>query len=241
MSWDDGSPYDVKLADLLNKYKISSTFYIPKRNSEGLPVLLEKSIRLLSAEFEIGAHTIDHVRLNKTSSTYHKHQISNSKLWLEDTTGSPVYGFCYPGGVYDNDVINKVKDAGFFYARTTENFRNNTFNIFEMPTTLQIFNHKSYVLFLNMMKFNNRLVKFSEYYPVLLRKSFSQRVIFLLKYAIDNKLPYIHLWGHSWELQENNYWSELEDIFKYINEHRENFLFVTNHQCAIFYNNNEPD
>ena len=33
-SWDDGHPLDFKLAELLNKYNLKGTFYIPRSNAE---------------------------------------------------------------------------------------------------------------------------------------------------------------------------------------------------------------
>ena len=61
-SWDDGHPLDLKLAGLLDKYKIEGIFYIPKNNPEG-PVISPSQIRQLAKKFEIGAHTINHVDL----------------------------------------------------------------------------------------------------------------------------------------------------------------------------------
>ena len=237
MSWDDGSPSDIRLAELLSKYNIASTFYIPKKNSEGLSVLNNNEIRSIAEEFEIGAHTIDHVRLKKLSDSEHQYQIRHGKDWLEDVTGRSIYGFCYPGGVYNDRSIDAVIKAGYLYSRTTENFSDRIFNNFEMPTTLQLFNHKSYILLLNILRSKNTASKFLKYHKVLSKKSFLERFKFILKYAIENKLEYLHFWGHSWELDENNYWSDLEDVFKILDEHSEILEFKTNYECAIAHSN----
>jgi len=34
------------------------------------------------------------------------------------------------------------------------------------------------------------------------------------------KVSIIHLWGHSYEIQENNNWKQLEQLFKHIYDHR---------------------
>jgi peptidoglycan-N-acetylglucosamine deacetylase len=57
-SWDDGHPLDLRLADLLRKYGLPATFYIPLAND--LPVLTRPQVRELSADFEVGAHTVYH-------------------------------------------------------------------------------------------------------------------------------------------------------------------------------------
>ena len=34
-SWDDGSPYDIKVAELFEKYEIPCKLFVPNRNVEG--------------------------------------------------------------------------------------------------------------------------------------------------------------------------------------------------------------
>jgi len=67
-SWDDGHPMDNRLAELLAKYDIQGTFYIPATNIEGRSTLTEKDIISLSSSFEIGGHTYSHIYLDKLSS-----------------------------------------------------------------------------------------------------------------------------------------------------------------------------
>ena len=232
MSWDDGSPHDLKLADLLNKYGLASTFYIPKTNSEGRQVLCEADIRCIAQEFEVAAHTLDHVRLNSLSSSSLNYQIGGSKRWLEDVIGSNVYGFCYPGGVYDDNCIEQVKEFGFYYARTTENFCNQIVNRYEMPTTLQFYNHNFHILLYNMLKSSKGIQKLRHYYPSLTKPRLYNRSEFILDDAIDKGLDYIHFWGHSWELEDHGYWKQLEDIFKMISDRKAYLSFKTNYECA---------
>ena len=233
MSWDDGSPSDMRLAELLSKYDIAATFYIPQRNIEGLPVLSDSEIRSLSQAFEIGAHTIDHVRLSCLSKDQEHYQISNSKEWLEDITGNAVKGFCFPGGEYRPSSVESVKQSGYFYSRTTENFRNDIDSIYRMPTTLQLFNHKGHVLLFNMMKYEDSLRKISKYYPILFENNLLKRLEYILNFSLRNNLDYIHLWGHSWELDECQQWNLLEDFFRIIYENRESISFKTNYQSAL--------
>lgn len=232
MSWDDGSLYDMKLAELLLKYNISSTFYIPKNNIEGISVLPDSDIKSLSESFEIGAHSIDHLRLSRLSKDEQEYQVRHSKEWLEDLTGKNIHGFCYPGGVYDDVSIDIVKKAGFYYSRTTENFMNKIIDIYEMPTTLQLFNHKSHILLSNIIKSENSVSKAYNYYPILMNNNLLKRLEYVLKYAIKHRLNYLHLWGHSWELNEYDMWPLLEDFFRIIQENKKELSFKTNYECA---------
>jgi hypothetical protein len=37
-----------------------------------------------------------------------------------------------------------------------------------------------------------------------------------------------HLWGHSWEIEQQNQWRKLEELLAVIAGHRENLRFVPN-------------
>ena len=61
-SWDDGHELDLRLADLLRKYKLPATFYIntvSEEKREGKD-LSEDDIVSLAKDFEIGGHTVSH-------------------------------------------------------------------------------------------------------------------------------------------------------------------------------------
>lgn len=239
LSWDDGSPYDLKLAELLSNYGISATFYIPKNNSESKSVLVESDIRTLAESFEVASHSVDHVRLNSLSHSAIRYQILESKVWLQDVIGNEVYGFCYPGGKYNEFCVEQVEKFGFYYSRTTENFCDYISNGYEMPTTLQLYDHRAHILAYNLIKSNKSLYKIRRFYPVLLKQNFRERVEFILNYAIDKRLSYLHFWGHSWELEDNKYWHQLEDVLKVIKEREAHLLFKTNFECAVLHSKGE--
>jgi peptidoglycan-N-acetylglucosamine deacetylase len=97
VSVDDGYPADSRAADLLNKYGLQATFYIPARNPEH-PVMAAGQIRELSRGFEIGGHTYNHAALKSLSTEKAWEEIYDGKRWLEDLLGEPVVSFCYPQG-----------------------------------------------------------------------------------------------------------------------------------------------
>ena len=106
-SWDDGSIFDLKIAELLNKYGVKGTFYIPK-------VLfahpLDKhDILSLDKQFEVGAHTLNHVDLTRASLSEAKMEIEGSKAYLEDLLGHNVPMFCYPSGKFNQDITNSPR------------------------------------------------------------------------------------------------------------------------------------
>ena len=66
-------------------------------------------------------------------------------------------------------------------------------------------------------------------------KGWNQVVIETLYFIIKNGGIW-HLWGHSWEIDENNDWKKLEDIFREISIVSKKVLKLNNSQLLKLYN-----
>ena len=69
-----------------------------------------------AAGVEIGSHGLSHLRLVDRSPEELKAEIIDSRSILREVTGSPIDGFCYPYGSFDNAARQAVRDAGYDYA-----------------------------------------------------------------------------------------------------------------------------
>lgn len=212
-SWDDGHPADMKIAELLDRYGFTGTFFVPIENSEGRPVLDKTALRELDGPYEIGSHTYSHVRLDKIEDNHVDEEISCGKSGLEDILGHSVDGFCYPGGRVTNHALKSLREHGVRYARTIENFRLDLGeNPYQLPTTLQVFPHSKSVYLRNFIKRGNRKKRMK----CLLRTMTCSSVWDALdQIALDciEQDVVLHLWGHSWEIETQNLWKELENCF----------------------------
>ena len=74
------------LKDLLEKYGLKATFYIPAANRER-PVMSRSEIQQLGKRFEIGGHTMNHIALKSLSPERARAEINDGKKWLEDLLG----------------------------------------------------------------------------------------------------------------------------------------------------------
>ena len=226
-SWDDGHPSDERLADLLSRYGIAGTFYVPDRNSEGRPVLDKAAIRRLTGNVEIGGHSIDHVVLHRLAPEELARQVEGNKRWLEDVTGNPVRGFCYVRGRYNSAVTDVVRRAGFEYARTTDNFHTGIGNEpFEIPTTLQLYPHPASD-YVKMLLRGPSLARARLFLSAVGAGPLVERVRRLADHARTGD-GYFHLWGHSWELDEHDLWGDLEKTLAHLASLATNADFVTN-------------
>ena len=68
---------------------------------------------------EIGAHTVNHADLARTSDPMLTYELVESKRWLQQLLGHPVVDMAYPSGQFNALTILEVQKAGY-YSATTE-------------------------------------------------------------------------------------------------------------------------
>jgi peptidoglycan/xylan/chitin deacetylase (PgdA/CDA1 family) len=87
------------------------------------PLTASELVRLAdSGLVEIGAHTVNHVRLGSRPLAEQRSEIEQSKRRLEEMTGSAVVSFSYPHGTagsFTSATQRLVREAGFLGAVTT--------------------------------------------------------------------------------------------------------------------------
>lgn len=226
-SWDDGHPADRRLADLLGKHDLKATFYIPRSNP-GHRVMKEDEIVLLSRAFEIGGHTLGHLNLKTLSPERAREEIEGSYAWLRSLVGKDPVSFCPPFGEYSKRSLSMIYGAGFRVIRTVELLSPAGATAGGMlPTTVQMFDHAPLTYFKHLLK-RGRLRNLS----LWCGSHFASDTFRL----IDHYLEFInahggclHLWGHSWEIDNHRYWTKLERVFSAIS-HLPGFTYVENRQ-----------
>jgi peptidoglycan/xylan/chitin deacetylase (PgdA/CDA1 family) len=231
-SWDDGHPLDLRVAELLAKHGIRGTFYVPKSAEQG--TMTTAQVRELGRAFELGAHTLHHVVLTSATEQQAWQEISGSKSWLEDNTGSPCPLFCPPKGRYGRRHLKMIRRAGYLGLRSTEmtslDFPRPQAGLLVMPTTVQAYPHPLLAFAKNAIKraaFAN-LWQFvvhgrSTDWPVLamslLQRSLKRGGVF-------------HLWGHSWELQKAGQWQCLDEVLRFMSSLMNQAPSLTNGQIC---------
>jgi len=249
-SWDDGHPADQRLSELLAKYDLKATFYVPRSNEEHR-VMEEKEIVALSKHFEIGGHTLHHANLEKLPFPDAVAEIRGCYDWLKDLLQEEPVSFCPPFGAYDEQSINAIYQAGFRTIRTTELLstkipqgairsgawqpgpiqpsRSPDPSEMLLHTTLQAYPHSSLTYFKHLL-LRRRLSRLESWR----RSGCSSDLFHLLDHYLDDIQIYggcFHLWGHSWEIEENNLWDKVERVFQRIS-HLPGFTYVENKDLA---------
>ena len=131
LTFDDGCErfYDITFPILENFGFPSAIYpvanYLGKRATWGN--VMTRELRILSKsqltelaglQVEIGAHTMDHVKLTTASKDDAMVQVFESKKTLEQLIGREIRSFAYPHGAYTRETMDIVKEAGFCNALT---------------------------------------------------------------------------------------------------------------------------
>lgn len=209
-SWDDGHPLDLKLAELLQRYAIPATFYIPIDNIERQGMNTQE-IREIAQSFDVGGHTYHHIDLTRIARTEAEREIVEGKRRLEEIIGKEVISFCYPRGSFNHEIINIAKGAGFVGARTVKLFDRSINDPFKMGTTVYAkdlwfaayIKHLATPLDPSLLRF---MIKNNLFF-----KGWGRIATGTLDFVIRNGGVW-HLWGHSWEIDDNNDWGRLKKV-----------------------------
>jgi peptidoglycan/xylan/chitin deacetylase (PgdA/CDA1 family) len=230
-SWDDGSPHDIKMAELLVKYNLQGTFYVPKINPEN-EVMDERHLRMLSGHFEIGGHTMNHISLKKAKGEKILYEVNGAFEWLTQLTGSKPVSFCLPFGHWSDESVQIIYKTGFRYVRTTGLLSTDCSTSFA-DTTVQVYEHKKSTYLAHLLKHR----KFSNL-KLWLKGRCPYDLLKIIDYYInhiDRNGGCFHIWGHSWEIEKLNLWHKLESIFSHISS-LQGFSYIQNKDILKFEN-----
>jgi peptidoglycan/xylan/chitin deacetylase (PgdA/CDA1 family) len=213
ISVDDGFPDDSRAADLLDKYGLKATFYIPARNPEHA-VMPPSQIRELSQRFEIGGHTYNHTALGRLSDDAAFAEIQDGKKWLEDLLGEPVVSFCYPQGKFNRGTPALVKRAGFLGGRTCL-FNLHTFpeNPFLWGLTTHACDHSKMIQMRHAVLEHNFLGLRNFFGVYKGATNWQEHFQYGLRHVQQHE-GIAHLYFHSWEVNDLGQWPQIESALQ---------------------------
>jgi peptidoglycan/xylan/chitin deacetylase (PgdA/CDA1 family) len=120
VSFDDGYRSDVGEAlPVLKRHGWPGVLNLNVGNLEPGDLRPRGVRRLISAGWEIDAHSITHPDLTTVGDAQLTHEVAGSRAAIRRLFHVPVDFFCYPAGRYDARVVAAVRRAGFLGATTT--------------------------------------------------------------------------------------------------------------------------
>ncbi|MFS4098035.1 polysaccharide deacetylase family protein [Streptomyces sp. AF1A] len=128
LTFDDGyADFLDHAASLLTRWRCTATVFVLPGRLGGdnawdplgprKPLLTPDGVRRAAdAGMEIGSHGLTHVDLTRADDTRLRGETAESRALIEELTGRPVTGFCYPYGTVDRRAVQAVREAGYGYA-----------------------------------------------------------------------------------------------------------------------------
>ncbi len=229
-SWDDGHVLDLRIAELLYRYRLQGTFYVAPQSVE-LPAgerLPPGEIQELAARLEVGGHTLTHRRLPSLELAEAGAEIRHGKAELESILGSSVTSFAYPGGEYDHRHLALVREAGFDVGRTVRRFSTAPpRDLLQVDTTVHAYRHWKDVPAIGRRS-RRRPGRAAAHFW-----NWDTLAIDLFDRALGDGGVF-HLWGHSWEIDARRDWSRLERVLDHIGG-RPDATYITNGALATLF------
>jgi peptidoglycan/xylan/chitin deacetylase (PgdA/CDA1 family) len=229
-SWDDDAVSGLRVAELLAARGLRGTFYTPTARLGQQAMFSSGDLRRLAAEeFEIGAHTVSHAILTRVSRQEVSREVGECKQTLQQILGREVTMFCYPKGRCNAEVEQAVKQAGYQGARGTRMLSTSAdFLPFAVPTTVQAYPHTRANYVRNLVR-AGALPALAKAAPDLIRfESWLQMGKMLFDRVLRDGGVW-HLYGHPWEIEKLNLWSQLAEMLDYVGQ-RESVTYCTNGQ-----------
>ena len=208
VTYDDGVLQDIRFVELLNKYNLKGTFNLNSQlmeeefewvheNGTSFKRLAKDKVSSLYDGHEVASHTLTHPYMNNLSRKDIMYELKSDKENLEKLFGRKIKGFAAPFDYYSELIENCVKECGFEYARISEDSR-----VFTPQN--DYYNWKATVFHLDpkLNEFTNAFLNTNE------------------------ELALFQIVGHSYDLDVENMWEQIENIFRKISSD-ENILPMT--------------
>lgn len=208
VTYDDGVLQDIRFVKLLNKYNLKSTFNLNSQLMEeefewmhenGLifkRLAKDKVISLYDGH-EVASHTLTHPYMNNLSREEIIHELKYDKINLEKLFDREIKGFAAPFDYYSDLIESCVKEYGFEYARIHDESCSFTPQSDFYKWKATIFHPDS-----ELNELTNDFLNTNE------------------------ELAFFQIAGHSYDLEVENMWEQIESIFKKISSDQ-NILSMT--------------
>lgn len=217
-SFDDGVIQDRRLVKLFNKYGFKCTWnvnsalfgYPGQLTDHGRTVNHTKisiyEVKSLYEGHEVAVHSLYHPDLCKESDDSVILNIETDRIILEKLVGYPIIGMAYPGGTYDDRVVDIIKTkTPIKYSRTIHH----SFNFDRQEDLLRF---RPTIHAMDFERLDRLIDEFIKLKPE------------------EDQILYI--WGHAYEFDFDDTWDRFESIIQKL-ANRDDIFYGTNKEVLI--------
>lgn len=200
-SYDDARTADRQLVRLFNDYGMKGTFHINSKRLGEKGYIDPEEVATLYKGHEVACHGAVHAFSDQLSRTQIANELYEDRRNLERLSHGLVTGLSYAYGTYDDRVMQACRSFAIEYARTT----NATGNYFAPAD------------FLQWDPTCHHNVALQD--PEVVEK--------FLAIQAEPYRPLLYIWGHSYELDNQNTWPGLERLCEKL-AGRDDIWYTTN-------------
>ena len=197
---DDGVLQDIRFVQLLNKYNLKGTFNLNSQlMKEEFEWIHEKgaTIKRLSPEkvvelyngHEVASHTLTHTYMENLGEEEITRQMAEDKANLEQLFDRKIHGFAAPFSYYSPLIAYCAMKCGFEYARCSQERYT-----YEPPENYFWWAAGAYHINPDWRKFASEF------------------------FTTDTELALCQIVGHSYDLDTEDMWDEMEELLKQISD-----------------------
>lgn len=198
VTYDDGVSQDVRFVKMLNSYNLKGTFNLNSglmvnefewTHESGAVVkrLPKEKVLSLYNGHEIASHTLTHTFLEGKNEAEIMFELKEDKRNLENLFQRKIKGFAVPFDYYSELIEKCTKKCGFEYARISEETLS-----FKPQTDYHRWKATVFHLDDSLTKLASDFI------------------------GNDDELAFFQIVGHTYDLDTENMWDEIENIFKII-------------------------
>ena len=198
VTYDDGVLQDVRFVELLNKYNLKGTFNLNSLLMENefewthecgcvVKRLKTDDVVELYAGHEVASHTLSHPYMDKLTKQEILRELSEDKINLERIFSREIRGFAIPFDYYSELIEQCVRECGFEYARISEE------SLSFCPQS------DFYKWCATIFHCDDRVENMANQFV-----------------EADDELALFQIVGHSYDLDAEDRWDIMENIFKMI-------------------------
>ena len=219
ISYDDNITQDERLIRKMEQYHIKGTFnIIPGWFSKEDAVFPEGETYINVTEKKAGAlydnplvevanHGYDHQKSTTLLPMQLMEDIIKCRRELENMYDRIITGYAYPYGLYNETLIQILKNAGISYARTVMS----TYE-FHLPENWLILNPTCHHADPQLMELADKFIN--------------------AKVEDDSYMFYV--WGHTFEFDQQDNWNIVDDLFEKVAD-REDIWYATNGEICNYH------
>ena len=156
---------------------------------------------------EVANHGFDHQKSTTVPLAQILEDITKCRSELEKMYGRIITGYAYPYGLYNEAVVQILKEAGITYARTVMS----TYE-FHLPDNWLILNPTCHHADPQLMELADKFIN--------------------AKVEDDSYMFYV--WGHTFEFDQQDNWKIVDDLFEKVAD-REDIWYATNGEICNYH------